>query len=92
MNFGHIYPTSQSFILFPNAPLQNNPNVESAPLAQARWLAFFILPPNPHPLQTYFTYGQDPNNKIIPDPQPRALGHLICILLSYYLYFKRISR
>ena len=40
MNFGHkYYPTSQNdskcvFILSPTNPLQNNPNVEPAPLAQ----------------------------------------------------------
>ena len=40
MNFGHKYdPTSQNdskclFILSPTNPLQNNPNVEPAPLAQ----------------------------------------------------------
>jgi hypothetical protein len=45
MNFGHIYPTSQSFILFPNAPLQNNPNVESAPLAQVEMATIFYPAP-----------------------------------------------
>jgi hypothetical protein len=48
----------------------------------------FITPP---PLQIDFTYGHGPKNEIH-GPDPTALGHLICTILSIFHFLNQCNK